>query len=135
MTTVTKHKMDDRHRPSQSGYVNLIPIVWQRAIAIADAASGDDITAFDLPAYYQVVAGSMYVSATLGASCTAQLRAGSTAISAATGGGAAETELLSALPAISASEQAINVLIGGAAVTSAATITICLLCVDTAQAR
>lgn len=135
MTTVTKHKMDDRHRPSQSGYPNLIPFCWQRAIASGDADNGDDITAFDLPAYYQVVAGSMYVSATLGASCTAQLRAGSTAISAATGGGAAETELLSALPAISASEQAINVLIGGADVTAGATITVCLLCVDTAQAR
>jgi len=135
MTTVTKHKLDDRHRPSQSGYVNLIPLVWQRTIASGDAASSDDITCFDLPAYYQVVAGSMHVSATLGSSCTIQLRVGATAITAATSAGGADTELLSALPAISASEQAINVLIGGANVTAAAVITVCLLCVDTAQAR
>ena len=135
MTTVTKHKMDDRHRPSQSGYPNLIPFVWKRAFASGDANSADDITCFDLPAYYQPVAGSLHVDATLGSSCTIQLRVGSTAITAATSAGGADTEILSALPAPSASEQAVNLLVGGANITAGANVTVTLLCVDTAQAR
>lgn len=105
------------------------PVMWNRAWTISStlADNGDDITLFSLPPYRQIVGGSWEVSATLGASCTATLRVGSTAITAASTAGGADSDPVIRVVAPSASAQTVNILIGGADISAGATITTHLL--------
>lgn len=91
----------------------------------SDAAdNGDDISLMNIPAG-MVPMGVIYnISATLGASCTSQLRVGTTAITAATTAGGADTEQQNAYVAPSTSVTTLNLLIGGADITGAAVATV-----------
>lgn len=129
MATVSKFKLRDQERPAP---VNGRLVVFTREIDVVsgDCPQNDNIDLFDLPANYQVLTGHMRVSASLGASATATLRAGTTAITAATAAGGADVEALSVNVAFSSSEQSINILIEGAAITASATFRVILIAVD-----
>lgn len=135
MADVVKFKIPDAQRPDFSGYPNLVAFVWKRTVAAGDCPQNDNIVCFDLPANYQIVTGILRQSDTLGASATAQLRAGTTAITAATTAGGADSELLSAVAPFSTSEQAVNILIAGAALDATVDLTVVLFAVDVSMAR
>lgn len=104
----------------------VVPMFHYYVITIADnmAAQNDSIKVIDVPAG-QVVTGLIWnISATLGASCTLQARVGTSAISAASSAGSADTEVQTAYVAPSTSEAPLNFLVGGAAITEPATLTV-----------
>jgi hypothetical protein len=86
------------------------------------ADNADSIKVLDIPPGNVVTDAWFSTSATLGVSCTVQLRVGTTAISAATTAGGADSELQTTRVAPSTSEQALNFLVGGADVSAGATI-------------
>lgn len=86
------------------------------------ADNGDDVTLLTLPAGYRIVDATLRVSGTLGASCTAQLRLGTTALTAATTAGGASTVKMNAFPQDTDGTKTVNVLIGGADVAAGATV-------------
>ena len=101
------------------------PVWFKVAITAAStmADNGESVLVFNLPAGHIFVVDGFGHSATLGASCTAQLRVGTTAITAATtAGGASSVGANGAAHAMSSSSQEVNILIGGADTSGAATI-------------
>ena len=88
------------------------------------AAQADFITIVDVPVGQMVVGLTAAPSATLGASCTLQARIGTTAISAATTAAATTPVVQNAIVAPSTSEATLNFLVGGAAITEPATLTV-----------
>ena len=130
MADVTKFKLVDEQRPA---VINgrLYTIARRIAVVSGDCPQNDNIVMFDLPIGHQIVAAGIRHDATLGASATAQLRAGTTAITAASSAGAASAVQLNAVvPIDRAAEQAINILIAGAAITASANIDMWAVIVD-----
>lgn len=85
------------------------------------ADSGESVKLFDLPAGFILVVHTFGHDATLGASCTSQLRVGTTAVTAATtAGGASSVVGNGADVDVSTSEQEVNILIAGANIAAAA---------------
>lgn len=87
------------------------------------ANNADDITVMTIPAGCRLTHIEINVSATLGTSCTLQGRLGSTALTpATTAGGASFVQRNAFPPATLTSATAINLLVGGANITAAATV-------------
>ena len=138
MAEVLKFKRRDEERPAP---VNGRKYTIVRVINVVsgDCPQNDNIALVDIPKYHQVVPGSICLrqSATLGASCTAKLRLGTTDLTAATGAGGADSEagVMTALPPYSTSaDQSLNILIEGAAIAASATLTVICDVVDLTQA-
>jgi hypothetical protein len=85
-------------------------------------AQNDDLTIVAIPIGYTVSDAWMSVSGTFGTSVTAQLRIGTTAITAATTAGGADTELQTTRPAPATAATTLNILFAGAAPDTAATV-------------
>ena len=120
MATISTFKTADHLVPSAS---NPAGVHIHRVIAgtATTADNGDNIEVLDIPAGSMFYLEDFSVSGTLGASCTAQLRIGTTAITAATtAGGASAVGSNNAYVATSTSEQSLNILIGGADIAAAA---------------
>ncbi|MGE0723267.1 MAG: hypothetical protein AB7O45_02770 [Alphaproteobacteria bacterium] len=137
MATVQKFFRQDEERVAP---VNGRFYVITRVINVVsgDCPQDDNIRLVDIPPYHQVVPGTVCLrqSATLGASATATLRLGTTALTAATGAGGADSEagVMTALPPYSTSaDQELNILISGAAITASATLTVIVGVVDLYQ--
>jgi hypothetical protein len=123
MSDVTTDKLDDHLVPSP-GNRELIGIKHSIAVSNGYAASGDDIVFFKAPCAMRICDASLNASASLGTSATAQLKAGSTAITAATTAGGADFEKMNVAPVDVAAGDAIQVRIGGANVTASATLSV-----------
>lgn len=87
-------------------------------------ASADTVELFDVPQGYVVTDFKLQISATLGASCTARAQIGSRNLAAATTAGAAADVLqtVADIPGLATAARTFQLLIGGAAITSAATL-------------
>ena len=120
MATISTIKLSDLSVPtppdSRPVYVDFnIPI----SATLAD--NGDNIELFDLPAGLMFIPAASGVDATLGASCTIQLRVGTVAVTAATtAGGASSVGSNAADVDVSESEASVNFLVGGADISAAA---------------
>lgn len=121
MTTVSKFAVPAARLPrSPSEFVTAF--AFDIAVVSGDAASGDDITVFTPPSGARIVGARLRQTATLGASATAQLRQGSTALTSATSAGSANGVLQTGVLEPCSGAETINVLIGGANITASATI-------------
>ncbi len=122
MADVTKFKTPDNERPS-AAVGDFYVINRTIAVVSGDCPQNDNIVVQDLPAGHVVIGGVAGHSATLGASATAKLRAGTTALTAATTAGGASYVPMSVAHAVNPSaEQTLNVLIEGAAIAASANI-------------
>lgn len=131
MADVTKFKTPDEQRPDvingrSYDIVRRIPVVS------GDCPQNDNIVVIDIPPGHQIVDCYLRHDATLGASATAQLRLGTTALTAATSAGSANGVKANTTlaPYDAAADQALNVLIAGAAITASANITVWARVVD-----
>lgn len=123
MATITTYLAAPDTRPEVNP--GPTPLTIKISLAANSAASGDDISVMVIPKGWQLIGMTMHVSGTLGASCTAQLRIGTTALTPATTAGGASGVIQNAVAAPHATaDQTLNILIGGAAQTTAATIVI-----------
>lgn len=130
MVEVTKFATVDEQRP---GVVvgRSYDIVRRISVVSGDCPQNDEIKIQDIPVGHQVVDSMVRHSATLGASATAKLRVGTTAITAASSAGAASAVRQNAVaPYDGAADQSLNVLIEGAAITASADITVWARVVD-----
>lgn len=120
MATISSVKRADNLVPAPSSSMPVsIDLNIVGTATLAD--NGDNIELFDLPAGCVLSIDSFGHDATLGASCTSQLRVGTTAVTAATtAGGASSVVGNGADVDVSASEQSVNILIGGADIAAAA---------------
>ena len=120
MATISTFKIPDGEVPDGVGSQGThVQFIIPGTATTAD--NGDDISVLDLPPGAMFYPSSFSVSGTLGASCTAQLRIGTTAITAATtAGGASAVGPNGAYVATSTSELNLNILIGGADIAAAA---------------
>lgn len=123
MADVNTGKLADHLVPSP-GNRELIGIKHTIAVANGYAASGDDIIFFKAPCAMRIADAALNKSATLGASATAQLKAGSTAITAATTAGGADFEKMNVFPVDVAAGDPIQVRIAGAGITASATLSV-----------
>lgn len=123
MADVNTGKLADKLVPSPGGR-ELIGIKHTIAVASGYAASGDDIIFFRAPCAMRIVDVAFNQSASLGASATAQLKAGATAITAATTAGGADLERMSVFPVDVAAGDPIQVRIAGANITASATLSV-----------
>lgn len=87
------------------------------------ADTTESIELMDVPPGWTVTGLIWNISATLGASCAIQARVGTTAISAASTAGGADTEVQTAYAAPSTSAQALNWLVSGGDTSASATLT------------
>ena len=137
MATVSKFKRRDEERkvPVNGRFYTIERVI---NVVSGDCPQDDNIALVDIPKYHQAIPGTVCLrqSATLGASATAQLRLGTTALTAATAAGGADSEagVMTALPPYSTSaDQELNILIAGAAITASATLTVIVGVVDLTQ--
>jgi hypothetical protein len=123
MTTVTSIKLQDHLRV----YAADRPQAFRYSFAISStlADNGDDVELFDIPAGFALYGATMDVSATLGASCTVQLRADTVALTAATTAGGADVEMQNNedIPSASAA-RTVNLLVAGADISAGATVVV-----------
>ena len=95
------------------------------AISSTLADNGDTIDLFNIPPGFALFGVSMDVSATLGASCTVQLRANAIAITGASTPGGADIEMQSNEDIPSAiAVRIVDLLVGGADITAGATVVV-----------
>lgn len=120
MATISTLKLADAQVPAPVGSAGVdINLNIVGTATLAD--NGDDIELFDLPAGHILEVYAFGHDATLGASCTAQLRVGTTAVTAATTAGGADSNGPNFADVdTSSSEQSVNILIGGADISAAA---------------
>ena len=123
MATITKFAtpvLQTPRNPTERDTVIALTI----PVVSGDANNGDDITILTPPAGARLHGFTFGHSATLGAAATAQLRQGTTAITAATTAGGASRGLQTVVAAPADGAQTLNVLIGGANITASANIEI-----------
>ena len=121
MATVTTFAMGTQSPADQTA--NGVAVDLTIPVVSGSATNGDDITVLTLAPGHTFVVDAFGHDATLGASCTAQLRVDTTAVTGATTAGAADVVPGSDVDlGLSASEQTLNVLIGGADITATANI-------------
>lgn len=121
MPTIATNLIPATKLPLPPNGVSSLPFVFTMTGTATLADNGDDISWFALPAGYGLLVKTFNVSATLGASCTAQLRIGTTALTAATTAGGADTELATAVSiAPTTAARTVNILVGGADIAAAA---------------
>lgn len=120
MAEVTTYAIADKDAPRRETSATF----FRKQIASPAANQNDDIRIMAIPPGFIVYGATMTVSATLGASCTAQLRRTTTALTAATTAGGADRETQSVVDEPGTSTAYLNVLIAGAAISAAATLTV-----------
>lgn len=98
------------------------PFYYDMVVAAADAANGDNIAVFTPPAGAVFAGCQLQHDATLGAACTAQLRLGATALTAASTAGGASRVLQNAAAAPASGAEKLNVLIGGGDIAAGTTL-------------
>ncbi|MGE0716283.1 MAG: hypothetical protein AB7P02_12650 [Alphaproteobacteria bacterium] len=126
MSDVTTGKMTDTLVPSP-GAREVVAIQHSIAVASGYASSGDDVIFFKAPCAMRIVGGGLNHAGTLGASATAQLKAGSTAITAASTAGGASTVLMNVFPVDVAKGDPIQARIAGANITASTTVKVFIL--------
>lgn len=130
MADKTQFKTRDEERPdAPAGKVYSIS---RKLGVVADsAAQNDRIVLQNLPKHHVVLRGRIGHDATLGASCTLKLAAGTTALTAATTAGAASYVMDTiACPIDDSADQSLNLLVEGAAIAATANIYVDLLVVN-----
>jgi hypothetical protein len=128
MTTVSTLGIPAARLPRSPAEM-ITPIVADIPVVSGTANSGDDITVFTPPAGARIIGAKLRQTATLGASATAQLRQGSTALTSATSAGSANGVLQTGVLEPCSGSETINILIGGANITASATLRVELLMV------
>lgn len=122
MANIDTWLTQDHVRPSISGGP-ATPLRWSFSLAAGN--QNDVIRLMNIPRGKIVRNAHQVVSATLGSSCTIQLRRGTTAlVAASTAAGADEDKQNAADVPNTSSEDSLNVLIAGANVGATATVTI-----------
>ena len=122
MADKTQFKTRDEERPdAPAGHV--YSISRKLAVVADSAAQNDRIVIQNLPKGHVILRARLGHDATLGASCTAKLASGTTALTAATTAGAASYVMDTvACPIDAAADQSFNILIEGAAIAATAII-------------
>lgn len=128
MATVTTFQIPAARVP-RSPAENATGVAMTLATAASGtASSGDVINLFVPPSGAQIVGAILSHDATLGASCTVQLRLGTTTLTAATSAGAASSVVQNASAAAAADgTNALNLLVGGANIAAATNIRVSLI--------
>jgi len=121
MAAVESYKSKSEHLPRIVPGVT--PVLWFATLAADAADSGDTIDCFDLPAGARILDCALSVGATLGASCTATLMLGETALTGATSAGGAHVERMTAFPPPRGDDpQTVRIAIGGADIAASAAV-------------
>ena len=122
-TFSTKKRPDEQVNSLPTGTTTVFHKIDPSTLASYPAA-GDDVEFFDLPENCRIVDASIRVSADIGAATsTVQLRAGTTALTAALAATAAGSARMNVAPPVRSSSQvSINVLVGTAALDAAGDI-------------
>lgn len=123
MAAIDTHKVAKKDRPlAFSGS----PTFFRKRFTLSAGNQDDTVSIIDIPHNFAVRNAVLTVSGTLGASCTILLARGATALTAATSATNADREVQSVTdtPTTSGTEGILNVTIGGAAVGTAATVTV-----------
>lgn len=123
MTAVTKFASPVAQTPRNPTNI-ATAFRYDIAVVSGDCPQNDWIDVFTPPAGAIIVDATLRHDATLGASATAQLRLGTTALSSATSAGAASGVIQNVVPAASLADgtNTLNVLIAGAAIAASTTI-------------
>ncbi len=119
MAAITTYLTADKLRPDS--YPDATP-VWRKLTTVSAGNSADSISLETLKAGETIMNAFLYQDATMGASCTLQLRVDTTALTAATTQGAAGGVAQTIACATSASDRTVNILIGGANVGGTANV-------------
>jgi hypothetical protein len=127
MATVTKFQIPTARVP-RAPAENATGIAMTLAVASGDCPQNDNIALFVPPAGAQIVGAILSHDGTLGASCTAQLRIGTTTLmGASTAGGASSVVQNAGAAAACDGTNAVNVLIAGAAIAASTNLRVSLM--------
>lgn len=123
MATVTKFEIPPLRTP-RDPTDNATKFSIDIVVANGDAAAADDIAVLTPPAGARIVGAALRQSGSIGATTTAQLRLGTAALTAATTAAAASGVLQNAYLAAANGTDKLNILIGTAAISVGATLTV-----------
>lgn len=123
MAAIDTHKVAKKDRPLN---FNGSPTYFRKRFTLSAGNQDDTVSIIDIPHNHTVRNAVLTVSGTLGAGCTILLARGATALTGATAATTADREAQSVTdtPTTSGTEGILNVTIGGAAVGTAATVTV-----------
>lgn len=121
MADVTKFETPAAQTPRAPTTI-ATPFRFDIDVVSGDCPQNDNITLMTVPANAVVVDATLRHDATLGASATAQLRIGTTAITSASSAGGASGVLQNAVPAKANGTDKLNILIAGAAIAASTTL-------------
>lgn len=123
MAAIDTHKVAKKDRPTLQ---NGAPWSFRKKFSLAAGNSGDTVSIVDIPQYHAVKNLVVTVGGTLGSSCTILGARGATALTGATTAAGADREVqtVTDTPNTSATEDVLNVTIGGAAVSATAVVTV-----------
>ena len=129
MATVTTFQVPTA-RITRSASEFATGIALTLAVVSGSASNADVINLFVPPSGAQIVGAILSHDATLGASCTVQLRIGTTTLTAATTAGAASSVVQNASAAAACDgTNALNLLVGGANIGASTNIRVTLMLV------